>query len=68
MTDLPLIGSPLDFLRGADGLTAHFVALFFTAAVLYRCRSRIPLRLDLAALALGRWSSRWEHPRSGPCC
>ncbi len=53
VTDLPVIGSGLDFLRGSDGLTAHFVALFFMAALLYRCRSRIPLRFDLAALALG---------------
>ncbi len=52
VTDLPLVGSPLDFLRGADGLTAHFLALFFTAGLLYRYRSRIPLRLDFALGAL----------------
>ena len=69
VTDLPLIGSPLDFLRGADGLTAHFVALFFTAA------PALPLPLEDPAAPRprprsrwGRWSSRWEHPRSGPCC
>jgi peptidoglycan/LPS O-acetylase OafA/YrhL len=51
VTDLPLLGAPLDFLRGADGLAAHFLALFFTAALFHRYRSRIPMRLDLALLA-----------------
>jgi peptidoglycan/LPS O-acetylase OafA/YrhL len=50
--DLPLIGAPLDFLRGADGLAAHLTALFFVSAAFYRHRERVPLRLDLALVAL----------------
>ena len=50
--DLPLLGAPLDFLRGADGLAAHLTAMFFVAAVFYRHRDRVPLRLDLAAVSL----------------
>jgi peptidoglycan/LPS O-acetylase OafA/YrhL len=50
--DLPLLGAPLDFLRGADGLAAHLTAMFFVAAAFYRYRDRVPLRLDLAAVSL----------------
>jgi peptidoglycan/LPS O-acetylase OafA/YrhL len=52
VVDLPLIGSPLDFLRGADGLAAHLTAMFFVSAALYRYRARIPLRLDLVLVAV----------------
>ena len=50
--DLPLLGAPLDFLRGADGLAAHLTAMFFVSAAFYRYRNRVPLRLDLAAASL----------------
>jgi peptidoglycan/LPS O-acetylase OafA/YrhL len=50
--DLPLLGAPLDFLRGADGLAAHLTAMFFVAAAFYRYRDHVPLRLDLAAVSL----------------
>jgi len=52
IVDLPLLGAPLDFLRGADGLAAHLTAMFFVAAAFYRYRERVPLRLDLALFAL----------------
>lgn len=52
VVDLPLLGAPLDFLRGADGLAAHLTALFFVSAAFYRYRDRVPLRLDLAAASL----------------
>lgn len=52
IVDLPLLGAPLDFLRGADGLAAHLTAMFFVSAAFYRYRERVPLRLDLALLAL----------------
>ena len=52
MIDLPLLGAPLDFLRGADGLAAHLTAMFFVSAAFYRYRDRVPLRLDLAAVSL----------------
>jgi peptidoglycan/LPS O-acetylase OafA/YrhL len=51
IADLPVLGAPLDFLRGADGLAAHLTALFFVAAAFYKYRQRVPLRLDLALLA-----------------
>jgi peptidoglycan/LPS O-acetylase OafA/YrhL len=50
--DLPLLGAPLDFLRGADGLAAHLTAMFFVAAAFYRYRERVPLRWDLALFTL----------------
>lgn len=49
--NLPLVGTPLDFLRGADGLAAHLLAVFFVSALFYRYRDRVPLRLDLALAA-----------------
>lgn len=49
---LPLIGAPLNFFRGADGLASHLLALFFISALFYKYRERVPLRLDLALLAL----------------
>ena len=52
VVDLPLLGAPLDFLRGADGLAAHLTAMFFVSAAFYRYRERVPLRLDLAAASL----------------
>ncbi|HEY6780769.1 MAG TPA: acyltransferase [Thermoleophilaceae bacterium] len=52
VADVPVIGSALEFLRGTDGETAHLVALFAVAALFYVWRERIPLRGDLAALAL----------------
>jgi peptidoglycan/LPS O-acetylase OafA/YrhL len=52
VVDLPLIGAPLDFLRGADGLAAHLTAMFFVSAAFYRYRDRVPLRLDLALATL----------------
>jgi len=52
VVDLPLVGAPLDFLRGADGLAAHLTAMFFVSAAFYRYRARVPLRLDFALLAL----------------
>lgn len=48
---LPLVGAPLEFLRGADGLAAHLLAVFFVSALFYRHRDRVPLRLDLALVA-----------------
>jgi peptidoglycan/LPS O-acetylase OafA/YrhL len=52
VVDLPLLGAPLDFLRGADGLAAQLTAIFFVSAALYRYRERVPLRLDLALAVL----------------
>lgn len=52
VTDLPLVGAPLDFLRGADGLAAHLTALFFVSAAFYRYRDRVPLRWDFALATL----------------
>jgi peptidoglycan/LPS O-acetylase OafA/YrhL len=52
VAELPLLGAPLDFLRGADGLAAHLTAIFFVAAALYRYRDRVPLRWDLGVAAL----------------
>jgi peptidoglycan/LPS O-acetylase OafA/YrhL len=49
---LPVVGAPIEFLRGADGLAAHLVALFFISALFYKHRKRVPLRLDLALVAL----------------
>ena len=45
-------GSALEFLRGADGETAHLVALFAVSALAWTWRVRISLRVDLAAAAL----------------
>ncbi len=52
VVDLPVLGAPLDFLRGADGLAAHLTALFFVSAAFYRYRDRVPLRWGLALIAL----------------
>jgi peptidoglycan/LPS O-acetylase OafA/YrhL len=49
--DLPGIGSALDFVRGADGESAHLLAIFFVSALMYRHRTRVWLRADLAAVA-----------------
>jgi peptidoglycan/LPS O-acetylase OafA/YrhL len=46
-------GSPLEFLRGTDGETAHLVALFAVAALAWQWRGRVPLRADLAVVAGG---------------
>jgi peptidoglycan/LPS O-acetylase OafA/YrhL len=45
-------GSPLEFLRGSDGETAHLVALFAVAALAWLWRARIPLAPELALTAL----------------
>jgi peptidoglycan/LPS O-acetylase OafA/YrhL len=50
--DAPGIGSALDFVRGADGEAAHLLAMFFVSALMYRYRTRIALRGDLAVVAL----------------
>jgi peptidoglycan/LPS O-acetylase OafA/YrhL len=52
ITSTPGTGSGVEFLRGADGETAHLVALFAVAALAYVWRARIALRLDLAAGSL----------------
>jgi peptidoglycan/LPS O-acetylase OafA/YrhL len=49
--DLPVIGWPLHFIQGADGENAHLLAVFAIAALMYRYRTRISLRADLAAVA-----------------
>jgi peptidoglycan/LPS O-acetylase OafA/YrhL len=49
--DLPVIGWPLEFVRGADGENAHLLAVFALSALMYRYRTRISLRADLAAIA-----------------
>jgi peptidoglycan/LPS O-acetylase OafA/YrhL len=51
IADLPVIGWPLDWIRGADGENAHLLALFAFSALLYRYRVRVSLRADLAAVA-----------------
>jgi peptidoglycan/LPS O-acetylase OafA/YrhL len=51
IADLPVIGWPLDWIRGADGENAHLLALFAFSALLYRYRTRVSLRADLAAVA-----------------
>jgi peptidoglycan/LPS O-acetylase OafA/YrhL len=63
---LPGIGPALDFVRGADGEAAHLLALFSLSALMYRYRSRIALRTDLAVVAgialvaaLGTPVERW---------
>jgi len=49
--DLPAIGWVLHFIQGADGENAHLLTVFAVSALMYRYRTRIPLRADLAALA-----------------
>ena len=51
IADLPVVGWPLNWLRGADGENAHLLAIFAMSALLYRHRARIALRLDLAIVA-----------------
>jgi peptidoglycan/LPS O-acetylase OafA/YrhL len=48
--DIPVIGSALQFVRGADGEAAHLLAIFFVAALMYRHRARIALRGGVAAV------------------
>jgi peptidoglycan/LPS O-acetylase OafA/YrhL len=64
--DLPGIGPALNFVRGADGEAAHLLAIFSMSALMYRYRSRIVLRTDLAVVAgiawvasLGTPAERW---------
>jgi peptidoglycan/LPS O-acetylase OafA/YrhL len=52
ITTTPVIGSGLNYLRGSGGEAAHLIAIFAFSALLYRYRSRISLRLDVAAVAL----------------
>ena len=67
IVDLPLLGAPLDFLRGADGLAAHLTALFFVSAAFYVSASGSaalgprPLALLALVLSLGTAVER-------PCC
>jgi peptidoglycan/LPS O-acetylase OafA/YrhL len=49
--DLPVIGWPLHYIQGADGENAHLLAVFAISALMYRYRTRISLRADLAAIA-----------------
>ena len=49
ITTTPVIGSGLDFLRGGGGEASHLIAMFFFSALLYRYRTRVALRADLAA-------------------
>ena len=51
ITTTPVIGSGLDFLRGGGGEASHLIAMFFFSALLYRYRTRVALRADLAAVA-----------------
>lgn len=51
VADLPIVGWPLDWVRGADGENAHLLAVFALSALMYRYRARIALRVDLAAIA-----------------
>lgn len=66
VTDLSVIGAPLDFLRGADGLAAHLLALFFVSALFYRHRDRVPLRLDLAAVGIAAVVATLNTPLERP--
>jgi peptidoglycan/LPS O-acetylase OafA/YrhL len=50
VTDLPVVGSGLEFVRGGQGESAHLLALFAVSALLYVHRARIVLRADLALL------------------
>jgi peptidoglycan/LPS O-acetylase OafA/YrhL len=52
IADVPVVGWPLNWVRGADGENAHLLAIFAVAALMYRHRARIALRLDLALVAL----------------
>jgi peptidoglycan/LPS O-acetylase OafA/YrhL len=52
LTTLPLLGAPLNFVRGADGEAALLLALFTVAGLMYVHRRRIPLRPGYAAVAL----------------
>jgi peptidoglycan/LPS O-acetylase OafA/YrhL len=52
LTTLPLVGAPLEFVRGADGEAAHLLALFAVAGLMYVHRRRIPLRPGYAVAAL----------------
>jgi peptidoglycan/LPS O-acetylase OafA/YrhL len=52
IADVPVLGAPLDFMRGAEGLAAHLLAIFFVSALFYRYRARIPMRADLGLIAL----------------
>jgi peptidoglycan/LPS O-acetylase OafA/YrhL len=49
--DLPAIGWALHFIQGADGENAHLLTVFAVSALMYRYRTRISLRADLAAVA-----------------
>jgi peptidoglycan/LPS O-acetylase OafA/YrhL len=49
--DLPGLGAALDFVRGADGESAHLLAIFFVSALMYRHRARVVLHPGLAAIA-----------------
>ena len=51
ITTTPVIGSGLDFLRGGGGEASHLIAMFFFSALLYRYRTRVALRADLALVA-----------------
>lgn len=52
VTTLPVIGVPLDFVRGHDGEAAHLLALFAVAGLMYVHRARIPLRAGVAVAAV----------------
>jgi peptidoglycan/LPS O-acetylase OafA/YrhL len=52
IVDLPVVGSAIDLLRGADGEASLLVAIFAMAGLAYVWRERVVLRADLAALAL----------------
>lgn len=52
LTTLPLVGTPLNFLRGGGGEAAHLLALFAVAGLMYVHRARIPLRPGYACGAL----------------
>jgi peptidoglycan/LPS O-acetylase OafA/YrhL len=51
IADLPVVGWPLNWVRGADGENAHLLAIFAMSALMYRHRARIALRVDLAVVA-----------------
>jgi peptidoglycan/LPS O-acetylase OafA/YrhL len=66
ITETAGIGSALDFLRGADGETAHLTAMFAFSALLYRHRARVVLHPGLAAVALAALVAAIGTPAERP--
>jgi peptidoglycan/LPS O-acetylase OafA/YrhL len=66
ITDTAGIGSALDFLRGADGETAHLTAMFAFSALLYRYRARVVLHPVAAGAALAALVATMGTPAERP--